>query len=161
MKGNFSVWTIALPWFSNFYPSVFSIFSFEKCFDICGLCMNRVLRVPWTKKFTIRPLQRLDRALGFRQNGEFLLESGGGQMISYNLDTQQVKGVSSVWSFSPRTFTSSFIHRELGFGQKTQRAWGTRWFECLTQLSAFLSSSDNICFVLVLNGGLLKSFRHL
>ena len=33
----------------------------------------------------------LDWALGFRENGEFLLKSGDGWMRSYNISTQEIK----------------------------------------------------------------------
>ncbi|XP_058185596.1 F-box/kelch-repeat protein At3g17530-like [Rhododendron vialii] len=73
-------------WWSN--PSVFppEEFLLEKSFDI-WVMNEEGLEVSWTKKFSIGPFQGLDWALGFRHNGEFLVESGYGQMISYNLNT--------------------------------------------------------------------------
>ncbi|KAH7847804.1 hypothetical protein Vadar_030432 [Vaccinium darrowii] len=49
------------------------------------------IEVSWAKKFSIEPFQGLDWALGFRQNGEFLLQSSCGQMMSYNLYSQERK----------------------------------------------------------------------
>lgn len=62
----------------------------EKSFDI-WVMNEEDIEVLWTKKFTIGPFQGLDWALGFRQNGEFLVESGHGQMLSYNLYTRERK----------------------------------------------------------------------
>ncbi|KAH7846967.1 hypothetical protein Vadar_020189 [Vaccinium darrowii] len=67
-------------------------FSFNKCFDIWVMAMDeQSVEVSWTKRYSIGPLHAPNFALGFRQNGEFLLESGGGQMMSYHLDTRQIK----------------------------------------------------------------------
>ncbi|XP_058185594.1 F-box protein At3g20690-like [Rhododendron vialii] len=77
-------------WWSNpffFEPGEFLM---EKSFDIWVMNEEDV-EVLWTKKFTIGPFQGVDWALGFRQNGEFLVESGYGQMMSYNLNTQERK----------------------------------------------------------------------
>ncbi|XP_058187814.1 F-box/LRR-repeat/kelch-repeat protein At2g27520-like [Rhododendron vialii] len=62
----------------------------SKTFDIWVMNEEDV-EVSWTKKFTIGPFQGLEWALGFRQNGEFLVESNYGQMMSYNLNTQERK----------------------------------------------------------------------
>lgn len=48
-------------------------------------------RGQWTKKFTTGPFQGIERALGFRKNGEFLVESNDGLTMSYNLNTQERK----------------------------------------------------------------------
>ena len=71
------------------YPLCFSYVT-EKCFDIwvmngCGV------EVSWTKIFTVGPLVGLDRPLGFRDNGEFFLDSGDGRMRSYNIGTREIK----------------------------------------------------------------------
>ncbi|XP_058187806.1 F-box/kelch-repeat protein At3g23880-like [Rhododendron vialii] len=65
-------------------------FLIEKSFDIWVMNKEDV-EVSWTKKFTVGPFERFDWALGFRQNGEFLLESGYGQVMSYNLNSQERK----------------------------------------------------------------------
>ncbi|XP_058187809.1 putative F-box protein At3g16210 [Rhododendron vialii] len=65
-------------------------FSFMKSFDI-WVMNEEDAEVLWTKKFTIGPLQGLDWALGFRKNGEFLVESTYGQMMSYTLNTRERK----------------------------------------------------------------------
>ncbi|KAH7845778.1 hypothetical protein Vadar_005886 [Vaccinium darrowii] len=65
-------------------------FSLQKSFDIWVLNEEDV-ELSWNKKFTIGPLQGVDWALGFRLNGEFLVENGYGQMMSYNLYTQERK----------------------------------------------------------------------
>ncbi|XP_058185590.1 F-box/kelch-repeat protein At3g06240-like [Rhododendron vialii] len=65
-------------------------FSIQKSFDI-WIMNEEDVEVSWTKNFTIGPLQGLDWALGFRLNGEFLVESSNGQMMSYNLNTQERK----------------------------------------------------------------------
>ncbi|KAH7846417.1 hypothetical protein Vadar_013800 [Vaccinium darrowii] len=67
-------------------------FSLNKCFDIWVMAMDEQrVEVSWTKRYSIGPLHAPNYALGFRRNGEFLLESGGGQMMLYHLDTQQIK----------------------------------------------------------------------
>ncbi|KAH7845482.1 hypothetical protein Vadar_002779 [Vaccinium darrowii] len=78
------------PQWSNpflFPPEEFVIM---KSFDIWVMNKDDV-ELSWTKKFTIGPSQGLDWPLGFRLNGEFLLESSYGQMMSYNLYTQERK----------------------------------------------------------------------
>ncbi|XP_058185595.1 putative F-box protein At3g24700 [Rhododendron vialii] len=77
-------------WWSNPFVFLPEEFSLEKSFDIWVMNEEDV-EVSWTKKFTIGPFQQLDWALGFRLNGEFLVESGYGQMMSYNLNTQERK----------------------------------------------------------------------
>ncbi|XP_058187815.1 putative F-box protein At3g24700 [Rhododendron vialii] len=61
-----------------------------KCFGVWVMDEDGV-EVSWTKKLTIGPLQGPNFALGFRRNGEFLCETGGGQMVSYHIDTQHIK----------------------------------------------------------------------
>ncbi|KAH7845733.1 hypothetical protein Vadar_005403 [Vaccinium darrowii] len=77
-------------WWSNPFDFPPEEFMLEKSFEIWVMNEEDV-EVSWTKKFTIGPLHGLDWALGFRQNGEFLLESGYGQMMSYNLYTPERK----------------------------------------------------------------------
>lgn len=74
------------------HPSLLAsgCFPLEKCFDVWVMDKDGV-EVSWTKKLTIKPLQGLDFPLGFRRNGEFLCETGGGQMMSYHIDTQHIK----------------------------------------------------------------------
>ncbi|XP_058185599.1 F-box protein At3g07870-like [Rhododendron vialii] len=62
----------------------------EKCFDI-WIMEEQGVEVSWTKKFTIGPLKGIYFALGFRLNGEFLFEGDRGQLMSYHIDTQQIK----------------------------------------------------------------------
>ncbi|GFZ19006.1 hypothetical protein Acr_27g0007450 [Actinidia rufa] len=76
------------------------------------------VEVSWTKIFTVGPLVGLDRPLGFRDNGEFFLDSGDGRMRSYNIGTREIKGVSSVWPSSIIGFTSSSIPREFSFSEE-------------------------------------------
>ncbi|XP_058187811.1 F-box protein At3g07870-like [Rhododendron vialii] len=77
-------------WVPSLIPPV--DFSFEKCFDIWVMDEHGVeVSWTWTKKISIGPLHKPNFALGFRKNGEVLLECGGGQMMSYNLDTRQIK----------------------------------------------------------------------
>lgn len=80
--------------------------NFQSCFDIW--VMGELSdKDSWTKKYTIRPfIGGHHFALGFRQNGEFLLvrsgllfqngkevleRCGARQLFSYNLDTQMIK----------------------------------------------------------------------
>ncbi|XP_058187808.1 F-box/kelch-repeat protein At3g17530-like [Rhododendron vialii] len=77
-------------WWCNPYVFPPDLFLLEKSFDIWVMNEEDV-EVSWTKKFTIGPFKGLDWALGFRQNGEFLLERGYGQMMSYNLNTRERK----------------------------------------------------------------------
>ncbi|XP_058187819.1 F-box/kelch-repeat protein At3g17530-like [Rhododendron vialii] len=75
------------------YPSEWlhpSLLTRGKCFDVWVIDEGGV-EVSWTKKLTIGPLQGPDFPLGFRRNGEFLCETGGGQMMSYHIDTQHIK----------------------------------------------------------------------
>ncbi|XP_058187812.1 F-box/kelch-repeat protein At3g06240-like [Rhododendron vialii] len=60
----------------------------ERCFDI-WVMDEEDGEMSWTKKFT-KPFQGIERALGFRKNGEFLVESFSGLMMSYNLNTREI-----------------------------------------------------------------------
>ncbi|XP_058185598.1 F-box protein At3g07870-like [Rhododendron vialii] len=77
-------------WWSNPFMLPPEEFPLKKSFDI-WVMNEEDIEVSWTKKFTIGPFQGIDWALGFRQNGEFLVESGYGQMMSYNLNTSERK----------------------------------------------------------------------
>ncbi|XP_058185600.1 uncharacterized protein LOC131302823 [Rhododendron vialii] len=90
----------------------------EKCFDIWVMDQQGV-EVSWTKKFAIGPLQWLEYPLGFRQNGEFLLVSDGGQMMSYNLDTRRIQEYQ-VYGHSPSRCLQVLLYTVFGFSQETQ-----------------------------------------
>ncbi|KAH7845295.1 hypothetical protein Vadar_000394 [Vaccinium darrowii] len=77
-------------WWSNPFDFPPEEFMLEKSFDIWVMNVEDV-EVSWTKKFSIGHLHGLYWALGFRRNGEFLLESGHRQLMSYNLYTQERK----------------------------------------------------------------------
>ncbi|KAH7845872.1 hypothetical protein Vadar_006904 [Vaccinium darrowii] len=92
-------------------------FLFEKSFDI-WVMHEENFEMSWTKKFTVGPFQGLDWALGFRLNGEFLVENGYGQMMSYNLNTRerkeyqvhdQVRGHSSPPNLQVLLYTESLV----------------------------------------------------
>ncbi|KAH7845548.1 hypothetical protein Vadar_003440 [Vaccinium darrowii] len=77
-------------WWANPFVLPDVEFLMDKSFDI-WVMNEKDDEVSWTKMFTIGPLQGLDWAWGFRLNGEFLLESSYGQMMSYNIYTQERK----------------------------------------------------------------------
>lgn len=63
----------------------------ESCLDI-WVKDGTGVKDPWSKKYSIGPILRPHRALGFRQDGELLLSRGSDyQMVSYNLGTQNIK----------------------------------------------------------------------
>ncbi|XP_058187810.1 F-box protein At3g07870-like [Rhododendron vialii] len=96
---------------STWVPPLWAVkLSFEKCFDIWVMDVHGV-EVSWTKKISIGPLQKPNFALGFRKNGEFLLECGDGQMMSDNIDTRQIKEYQ-VYSHSPPCCLQVLPHTE-------------------------------------------------
>ncbi|XP_075657611.1 F-box/kelch-repeat protein At3g06240-like [Castanea sativa] len=73
----------------------------ESCIHIWSL-LEFGVRDSWTKLFTIGPLMRIDRSFGFLQNNSMLLKNNEGQLLLYNLFTEEMTdlrfgGVSSKW----------------------------------------------------------------
>lgn len=91
------IWSLSYSWLRNSYVNDSlalvlqqGIFCWRSAFDVWVMNAQGV-EVSWTKKFTIRPFHEPKTALGFRQNGEFLLEKVCGRMMSYHIETRQRK----------------------------------------------------------------------
>jgi len=83
----------------------------ERCFDIWVMNEEDV-EVSWTKKFAIGPFQELHWALGFRQNGEFLVRGSHGLTMSYDLNTPREREEYQVDAHFPPPYVQVLLYTE-------------------------------------------------
>ncbi|XP_073060178.1 uncharacterized protein [Primulina eburnea] len=74
---------------------VYPIKQVDKTFNIWVLDNLTGVASSWTKVSSIGPLPRIHRPLRFWNNGEWILESSGGDLVLYNPSNKEIKNLGT------------------------------------------------------------------
>ncbi|KZV16620.1 hypothetical protein F511_12076 [Dorcoceras hygrometricum] len=88
---------------------VYPIKKVDKTFNIWVLDNSTGAACSWSKVSSIGPLARIHRPLGFWNDGEWILESNGGELVLYNPSNNEIKNLGV---YGKRNRLEVVVHKE-------------------------------------------------